>query len=101
MIQDNTKIERVLKEELDSIELYFNEVRAKIVDALSAVGDGYDKKTENLSLEERRSPEIRELKYDCGDMALDLAVALRNVEFGLSAWRELHHKLELPIPNYK
>jgi hypothetical protein len=101
MIKDHAEIERVLKEELDSIELYFNEARKKVVDALSAIGDHYDKKTANLSPDERRSADVQEFRSDSADVALDLAVALRNVEFGLGSWRDIHHKIGLPIPSYK
>lgn len=46
------------------------------------MGDRFDRKTENLPPDERRSPEIQELRSDSADVALELAIALRNVELG-------------------
>lgn len=96
MIKDHAEIERVLKSDLDSIELYFSETRKTVVNALSAIGDYYDKSTEMLEQGEKLPNELRDLRELSQEVSLTLAVALRNIEFGLDTSHHLHKCIDLP-----
>lgn len=96
MIKDHEALEKHLTNELESIELYFTETRKTVVSALSAIGDYYDKATESLEPGEARSDAVRDLRELSQELSLTLAVALRNVQFGLDTWRHLHNRIGLP-----
>ncbi len=88
MIKDHAEIERVLKNDLESIEFYFAETRKTVVNALSTVGEYYDTEKQG-ELEQSWEDLSREV-------ALTLSVALCNIASGLDAWRQLHKRIELP-----